>query len=490
MNAGSLAPPRTVRPLGALISAGVIGAAAAMLPPPVLAYTIVIGIAVLALLLPAPAAVFALLILSPLSALLSVRLPSVLPADLGQLMLAGALGALVAAALIRRRADLPRLNNPMLLGLLGFVIAGGISAFSAASLSVWLVEWLKWLLMAAVAAWVIAYRRWQWVLFAVTVAGAANAIVGIWIYFGGSGAEHFLIAPGLYRAFGTFEQPNPFAAFMGILAPVAGAASIGHIRVAWVMRRVSVRSGSGINLLCAGFYGLASALMLAALVFSWSRGAWLAVGAAGVVVVIALPRRLVHSVLLLVGLVAVGVMAIASGRLPASISERIASAFTDLVNISDVRGADVTAENYAVVERLAHWQAAVEMARLSPLTGVGLGNYEVVYPQVRLMSWKFALGHAHNYYLNVLAEAGIIGVLAYAGMWGVFIIISARARGHPDLLASSLAAGLLGSWTYISVHSVTDQVFVNYAFLHVGVLIGLAGLLHEQTWKLSRLNPQ
>ncbi|KXK53184.1 MAG: hypothetical protein UZ13_00876 [Chloroflexi bacterium OLB13] len=185
MNAGSLALPRAVRPLGALISAGVIGAAAAMLPPPVLAYTIVTGIAVLALLLAAPAAVFALLILSPLSALLSVRLPSVLPADLGQLLLAGALGALVAAALIRRRADLPRLNNPMLLGLLGFVIAGGISAFSAASLSVWLVEWLKWLLMAAVAAWVIAYRRWQWVLFAVTVAGAPTRLSG----FGSTLAE-------------------------------------------------------------------------------------------------------------------------------------------------------------------------------------------------------------------------------------------------------------------------------------------------------------
>ncbi|MBK9122747.1 MAG: O-antigen ligase family protein [Chloroflexi bacterium] len=490
MSVGSLTPSRAILPIGALVAAGAIGAASAVLPASTLALVVATFVIVLALLLATPVAVFALLILAPLSALLSVRMPGVLPADLGQVLLALSLSALIAAAVIRRRISLPRLGSPIMLGLLAFVVAGGISAFSAASLSAWTVEWLKWLLMAAVAAWVIAYRRWEWVLFAVTMAGVANAIVGIWIYFGGSGAEHFLITPGSYRAFGTFEQPNPFAAFMGIVAPVAGAASVGYIRAAWAMRRSSYRSRWGTNVLCAGYYGVASALMLAALVFSWSRGAWLAAGVAGVVVALAMPRRRLHSAVLLAGIVAASVLAIASGRLPASITERVASAFTDLVNVSDVRGADVTPENYAVVERLAHWQAAVEMARLSPVTGVGLGNYEVVYPQVRLMSWKFALGHAHNYYLNVLAETGMIGVLAYAGMWVVFVVVSARARAHPDPLASSIAAGLLGSWTYIIVHSVTDQVFVNYAFLHVGVLIGLAGLLHGQTWKLNRLNPQ
>lgn len=483
-------PSRAILPIGAVIAAAAVGAAAAVLSTPMLAFAVAVGVIVLALLLATPVTVFALLILSPLSALLTVRMPGVLPADLGQVLLATSLGALVAAGVIRRRIALPRLDSPMLLGLLVFVVAGGISAFSAASLSAWLVEWLKWLLMAAAAAWVIAYQRWQWVLFAVTMAGVANAIVGIWIYFGGSGAEHFLIAPGTYRAFGTFEQPNPFAAFMGIIAPVAGAASVGYIRTAWAVRRRGYGSTRAANVLCAGFYGLASALMIVALVFSWSRGAWLAAGVAGIVVVLAMPRRLLHSAILLAGIVAVGVLAIASGRLPTSITDRVASAFTDLVNVSDVRGADVTPENYAVVERLAHWQAAVEMARLSPVTGVGLGNYEIVYPQVRLMSWKFALGHAHNYYLNVLAETGMIGVLAYAGMWVVFVVVAARARAHPDPLASSIAAGLLGSWTYVIVHSVTDQVFVNYAFLHVGVLIGLAGLLHGQTWKLNRLNPQ
>lgn len=485
----SLPSRRVILPLGAVAIAAAVGWASAVLPPAALAFGAAIGALVVALLLATPVALLALLILAPMSALVSVRVPGVLPADLGQVLLAAALGALIAAAMIRRRYVLPRLDNPAILGLLVFVVAGGLSAFTAVSLSAWLVEWLKWVLMTAMALWVIAFRRWQWVLFFVTMAGVANAIVGIWIYFGGSGAEHFLIGPGTYRAFGTFEQPNPFAAFMGIIAPISAAAAVGHARAAWALRRHSLSREWAFNALCVCFYGAAAVLMLAALVFSWSRGAWLSAAAAGVVVAVALPRRLAHSAALLVGIASIGLLVGVSGRLPASVAERVASAFTDLVNVSDVRGADVTPENYAVIERLAHWQAAVEMARLSPYTGVGLGNYEVVYPQVRLMSWKFALGHAHNYYLNVLAEAGMIGLLAYGGMWGVLIVVTLRARRHPDPLAMSIAAGLLGSWTYIIVHSVTDQVFVNYTFLHVGVLIGLAGLLHGQTWKLNRLNP-
>jgi O-antigen ligase len=53
------------------------------------------------------------------------------------------------------------------------------------------------------------------------------------------------------------------------------------------------------------------------------------------------------------------------------------------------------------------------MARQRPALGVGFGNYEAAYPQYRLMSWPFALGHAHNYYLNLLSETGVAGLAAY-----------------------------------------------------------------------------
>jgi putative inorganic carbon (hco3(-)) transporter len=463
-----------------------LGAVAAMLP--ITTSAALIGVAALgaALLVSTQAALILLLVCAPLRALIDVRAPGLLPLDAGQIGLALMAGVWITHRVARRQPLLKLEMSPALLAVGGFVVAGAMSGFSAANTGVWLNDWLKWVFAFALMLLVLTDSHWEWALFALALAGIANALVGIWIYFGGSGAEHFLIPGDNYRAFGTFEQPNPFGGFMGMLSPLLGAAAFGYLRLAWTQRK---NNRFITPLAQAAFYSFAAAVTAAALVMSWSRGAWLAFGVAAAIVLLSLPRRLWVSVAIVALIGMAGTGAILSGRLPASITERIGSAFTDLVNVNDVRGAAVSSENYAVIERLAHWQAAVEMARLSPLTGVGLGNYEVVYPQVRLMAWKFPLGHAHNYYLNVLAEAGMIGTAAYGAMWLILAALTWRARRHPDPVASATAAGLLGSWTYIAVHSITDQLYVNYAFLHVGIMFGLAALLYAHTWKHNRLTP-
>ena len=105
------------------------------------------------------------------------------------------------------------------------------------------------------------------------------------------------------------------------------------------------------------------------------------------------------------------------GILPASIVDRGSSATQELFVLADVRAVDITPENYAIVERLAHWQAAINMAEQHPWLGVGLGNYEATYNSYRLLNWEESLGHAHNYYLNVLAETGIIGLIGYIAVF-------------------------------------------------------------------------
>src|SRR5690606_15247564 len=201
----------------------------------------------------------------------------------------------------------------------------------------------------------------------------------------------------------------------------------------------------------------------------------------------ALPRRTWQS-LVLVAVVAglVGGLWL-TGRLPASIVNRIKSAFQETFATADVRSADVTTENYALIERLAHWQAAVNMATEHAWLGVGFGNYETAYDQYRLVSWTFPLGHAHNYYLNVLAETGIIGLIAYL-IFGVGLFtFTWRARQHPDPLARLIVVGLLGTWTYLAAHSLTDNLYVNNLFLHLGIMIGTVSLLYNQVRSSVRL---
>jgi hypothetical protein len=59
------------------------------------------------------------------------------------------------------------------------------------------------------------------------------------------------------------------------------------------------------------------------------------------------------------------------------------------------------------------------------------------------------------------------------------MLLTWRARRHPDPLARLIAVGLFGTWTYLAVHSLTDNLYVNNLFLHLGVLLGVLALLHR-----------
>jgi hypothetical protein len=69
--------------------------------------------------------------------------------------------------------------------------------------------------------------------------------------------------------------------------------------------------------------------------------------------------------------------------------------------------------DYSTAERLAHWIAGVHMFLNHPLTGVGIGNYSDAYPRYFITIFVNSLGHAHNYYINIAAETGAIGLTAY-----------------------------------------------------------------------------
>src|SRR5262249_41755600 len=149
---------------------------------------------------------------------------------------------------------------------------------------------------------------------------------------------------------------------------------------------------------------LADATIAVGLFVSWSRGAWMGFGAAALVLLLFAPQRRWLGVLLVIALVSGMGLYLASGLAPASVVVRVTDFTQELANYDDVRAAQINDANYAVLERLAHWQAAFGMAADNPWVGVGFGAYEIAYPRYALMNWPNALGHAHNFYINMLAE--------------------------------------------------------------------------------------
>lgn len=417
-----------------------------------------------------------MLSLAPLKTLIATESPVAFPVDVGQMSFALVVGMWALWRVTQRSHDpLPRtrLYLPLAVIMLAFVP----SLFSALSAAAWVAEFIKWIEIVLLVLIVLDLRhRWTWIAFGVVLAAVLQALIGLYEFRGGSGAPHLWIANYRYfRAFGTFGQPNPFSAFMGLTLPLALGLAWGYWSEALVrfkQRPYHYPEGLVPGMLAVLYAGCAL-ILLAGLIASWGRGAWLGFGAAGVILVLFAPRRRWTGFLL----VAAGGMSLAllwvAGYVPLSIQQRIESAPQDFVGFRDVRGMPISDENFAIVERLAHWQAAITMADAHPFTGVGLGNYETAYPAYRVPSWPNPLGHAHNDYLNVLAETGLVGLGGYLAGWALIVVWTWQTLQTSDPLKRGLALGLLGTWTHLAVHSFVDKLYVNNLFLHIGVMLGL-----------------
>ncbi len=175
-------------------------------------------------------------------------------------------------------------------------------------------------------------------------------------------------------------------------------------------------------------------------------------------------------------------LGVAAGFGPAlSVSDRLGG-FVDEFALDSIYGADINDANFAVLERLAHWQAALTMARDDLWTGVGFGNYEAAYPAYALINWPAALGHAHNYYLNLLAEVGLPGLLAYGLLWLAVIWQTVRVAQRAAWPERGVTVGLLAAWAALAVHHLVDKLYVNNLYIHLGAMIGLLQLL---AWRVD-----
>jgi O-antigen ligase len=413
------------------------------------------------------------LFLGPLRAWLAIWRPGLAP-NLGQAVLVLALASWIAGGLLRRELRFPM--PPLAVPLVVFLFVALLSLWAPFDIWASFLELAKWIQMLLVVVMVYdrltlpkAGRRIALLVAGLAGSAVLQAAIGLW-QFGlrGDGVENFAIDDRFYRAYGTFQQPNPFGAFMGLMAAfllgLAVATAVDQRRERRAISRwVWAVGGAGI-------------FVVAGLVASWSRGGWMGFGVALLLMTVFLPRRGVWGAVLVAVLLIGGAWLYTTGRLHPAIAGRLTS-FLAYAQFEDVRGVGVTDANYAVVERMAHWQAALSMWRDNFWLGVGLGGYEAAYQDYDLINWPLPLGHAHNYYLNVVAETGLLGLISFL-VWFVLlyfrlIVLSRRLTGWQR----GLALGMIGSWTHFAVHSLVDTLLVNNVHLHLSVLLGLAAYL-------------
>jgi O-antigen ligase len=104
------------------------------------------------------------------------------------------------------------------------------------------------------------------------------------------------------------------------------------------------------------------------------------------------------------------------------------------------------------------WGNVLTIIRDFPLFGTGLGTFASVYPVYATVKFEgMALVHAHNDYLEYLAELGFVGFFVLAGVV-LFVALDSfltwSKRRNPEI--KGLAMGGIISVFMILVHSLTD----------------------------------
>jgi O-antigen ligase len=106
--------------------------------------------------------------------------------------------------------------------------------------------------------------------------------------------------------------------------------------------------------------------------------------------------------------------------------------------------------------RAHFWGVTLDIIRTHPVIGAGLGSYGLAYTQFDTRNGLFRLEQAHNDYLQVVADAGIVG----AGLAVLFIIALFRMgfarRESADPFRSGVATGALAGCFAVLVHSFFD----------------------------------
>src|SRR5215207_7572757 len=106
--------------------------------------------------------------------------------------------------------------------------------------------------------------------------------------------------------------------------------------------------------------------------------------------------------------------------------------------------------------RAHFWSVTLEIIKNHPYVGTGLGAFGVIYTRYDTRNGLYRLEQAHNDYLQVLSDAGIIGaVLALSFVLLLFAKALARARSRDDFRRGVALAALSGCFGVL-VHSFFD----------------------------------
>lgn len=211
--------------------------------------------------------------------------------------------------------------------------------------------------------------------------------------------------------------------------------------------------------------GVGWVCMLLALFFSLTRGVWVAYGVVLVLYGLVQGRRAMLAVV--VGVAVCALLFVSAGQ---GVRERGLSIFDFEANIG----------------RSQIWLANVDMIKERPLTGWGFGNYKQ-FRQAFYQRYPRADtdAHAHNNFLQMWVDAGLLGLAAFLFLVGSIIMTGWRA--YTRQRTEPLKSLILGCWLGLVGFLIGGLTQYNWGdaevalvwWATVGLMMRIASLVEE-----------
>jgi len=273
------------------------------------------------------------------------------------------------------------------------------------------------------------------------------------------------------RIFSFFLHPNSFAGYLAMLIPISICSFVATLLTS---RRASGATGGDEELppFSVVAWAVVALVQAAALVWTFSRGAWLSVfiSMAGLAVfVLSRGRRWWREaavVLCLCALVA-GSTGVAGGQeqSPAPQPVQDSAGGAPAPDQGDaLLGGQVPTVSDLISQatweaRVTYWRGALGMIKERPLLGVGLGAFGSAYPKFKVLG-GYTSQEAHNDPLQTLAETGFIGFIALMAFWLLVVRLGFRScSAESSISVRWLRLGLLFGITSFFLHSLVDFDF-------------------------------
>jgi len=136
-------------------------------------------------------------------------------------------------------------------------------------------------------------------------------------------------------------------------------------------------------------------------------------------------------------------------------------------------------DDFTTVSRLAIWGGAFTVFARAPVLGTGFGNLRTLMGGLLNLpdGWT---GDAHNLYLELLAETGVIGFAAFAILIGCALRLSLKSfRKSRDEIEQVIGFGVFTAICGVLVHGSVDYLF-HTTPQAAALLFLLLGLLKAQ----------